>query len=101
LRNSLQPLLSAEQITEVGVDPATRPEQLGLVDFAKLAIDYLEKALGLSRSVTYRSITRTMQGQQGLSSEYLDNEAGYAGDRGTLGTDGGSRKLVHQDRSTS
>jgi 16S rRNA (adenine1518-N6/adenine1519-N6)-dimethyltransferase len=37
LRNSLKSLLSAEQIAEVGVDPAIRPEQLGLVDFANLA----------------------------------------------------------------
>ncbi len=37
LRNSLKPLLTAEQIAAVGVDPAIRPEQLGLSDFANLA----------------------------------------------------------------
>jgi 16S rRNA (adenine1518-N6/adenine1519-N6)-dimethyltransferase len=37
LRNCLKSLLSAEQIAEVGVDPGTRPEQLGLEDFANLA----------------------------------------------------------------
>jgi 16S rRNA (adenine1518-N6/adenine1519-N6)-dimethyltransferase len=44
LRNCLKSLLSSEQIAEVGVDPATRPEQLGLGDFARLA----NRAVGLS-----------------------------------------------------
>ena len=37
LRNSLQPLLSAEAIAAAGVDPAERPEQLDLAAFARLA----------------------------------------------------------------
>jgi 16S rRNA (adenine1518-N6/adenine1519-N6)-dimethyltransferase len=37
LRNSLKQWLSAEQIVAAGVDPATRPEQLSLREFAYLA----------------------------------------------------------------
>ena len=37
LRNSLKTLLDADAITAAGVDPATRPEQLDLDGFARLA----------------------------------------------------------------
>ena len=37
LRNSLRKLLDVEQIEAAGIDPATRPEQLGLIEFAHLA----------------------------------------------------------------
>ena len=37
LRNSLRKLLDVEQIEAAGIDPTTRPEQLGLIEFAALA----------------------------------------------------------------
>ncbi|HQU16579.1 MAG: 16S rRNA (adenine(1518)-N(6)/adenine(1519)-N(6))-dimethyltransferase [Chromatiales bacterium 21-64-14] len=37
LRNALHGLLSAEQIRALGVDPGTRPERLGLAEFARLS----------------------------------------------------------------
>lgn len=37
LRNSLRSLLDADAIKAVGIDPATRPEQLSIDDFATLA----------------------------------------------------------------
>jgi 16S rRNA (adenine1518-N6/adenine1519-N6)-dimethyltransferase len=37
LRNSLRKLLDVEQIEAAGIDPTTRPEQLGLIEFARLA----------------------------------------------------------------
>jgi 16S rRNA (adenine1518-N6/adenine1519-N6)-dimethyltransferase len=37
LRNSLRPLLSAEDIQAAGIDPAARPETLAVADFARLS----------------------------------------------------------------
>lgn len=37
LRNSLKHLLSAEQLTALGIDPSARPETLPLADFVRLA----------------------------------------------------------------
>ena len=37
LRNSLKKLLESEEISQLGIDPAERPEQLTLAEFAKLA----------------------------------------------------------------
>lgn len=36
LANNLKPLISAEQLTELGLDPKTRPEQISVMDFVKL-----------------------------------------------------------------
>ena len=40
LRNSLRGYLSLEQIEAAGIDPSTRPEQLSLEDFTRLAACY-------------------------------------------------------------
>lgn len=37
LRNTLKPLLDSSQIQACGIDPALRPEQLAIADFARLA----------------------------------------------------------------
>ena len=37
LRNTLKPMLSAEQMEELGVDPTRRAETLSLTEFAALA----------------------------------------------------------------
>lgn len=37
LRNNLKPLLSAEQLSDIGIDPSLRPERLELADFVKIA----------------------------------------------------------------
>ncbi len=42
IRNSMKKYLTEEQIQEIGIDPQTRPEQLGLVQFAALANAALE-----------------------------------------------------------
>lgn len=40
LRNNLKPLLSADEISELGIDPGLRPERLSLKDFITIA-DFL------------------------------------------------------------
>lgn len=37
LRNTLKPLISAEDLEKIGVDPQIRPEQLTVVDYVKIA----------------------------------------------------------------
>ena len=37
IRNSFKKLISAEQLTELGIDPGLRPENLALADFVMLA----------------------------------------------------------------
>ncbi len=43
LRNNLKPLLDADRIAALGIDPATRAETLALADFARLANAWTEK----------------------------------------------------------
>ena len=37
IRNSFKKLISAEQLTSLGIDPGLRPENLSLADFVMLA----------------------------------------------------------------
>jgi len=37
LRNNLKPLISGEQLADIGIDPGLRPEKLELADFVKIA----------------------------------------------------------------
>ncbi|GAB4196001.1 MAG: 16S rRNA (adenine(1518)-N(6)/adenine(1519)-N(6)) -dimethyltransferase RsmA [Wenzhouxiangellaceae bacterium] len=46
LRNSLRPLLSADQITTAGIDPGRRAETLDLDDYVALTRTYLASAAG-------------------------------------------------------
>jgi 16S rRNA (adenine1518-N6/adenine1519-N6)-dimethyltransferase len=43
LRNNLKPLLDADSIAALGIDPGTRAETLALTDFAKLANAWTER----------------------------------------------------------
>ena len=45
LRNTLKKHLNADNLQALGIDPGTRPEQLHLADFVKIA-DYLESTTG-------------------------------------------------------
>ena len=40
LRNNLKPLLDADEIEALGIDPGLRPERLALTDFIRIS-DYL------------------------------------------------------------
>lgn len=37
LANNLKPVISAAELIEMGIDPGTRPEQIGVLDYARLA----------------------------------------------------------------